>query len=71
MSNGDWDWIRNNWKHLKGDFRQRWDEFSHFEVAEMNGDRDQIVTMIQEKYGIAEDEAIRQINEWADNLKVS
>ena len=35
----------------------------------MNGERKQLVGKIQERYGIAQNEAERQVDEWADTLK--
>ena len=40
------------------------------ELLEVNGNRDILAGKIQEKYGIAKEHANKQIDKWADGLKV-
>lgn len=40
------------------------------EIMEINGNRDILAGKIQEKYGIAKDEANKQIDQWAEKLKI-
>ncbi len=37
-------------------------------MAKINGQREQLVGRIQERYGIAKDEAERQVKAWSDSL---
>ena len=41
-------------------------DFTEDEILEMQGERRKLVGMIQERYGIAQQEAERQVDEWAD-----
>lgn len=69
MGHGTWDRIEGKWKQLRGDIRSRWGDLTDDEVDVVAGQRDKFVGKIQERYGIAKDEAERQVNEWADNLE--
>ena len=61
----NWDRIEGNWDQLKGSARERWGKLSDDELQEAKGSRERLSGRIQERYGIAKDEAERQIDEWA------
>ncbi len=65
---GFWDQSEGKWKQLSGSARERWGELSGDEVMETEGNRDQLVGVIQEKYGIVKSEAEKQVDEWADSF---
>jgi uncharacterized protein YjbJ (UPF0337 family) len=64
-----WNQIAGNWKQFMGSVRERWGELTDDEIMEINGKRDHLAGKIQEKYGIVQEEANRQIEEWSDKLK--
>ena len=65
----NWDTVKGQWKQFRGKIRQQWGELTENDVAVLSGERDQLVGLIQERYGIARDEAEDQVDEWADALK--
>jgi uncharacterized protein YjbJ (UPF0337 family) len=69
MTSGIWDQLEGKWKQLKGDIRVKWGELTDDDLEQIAGNRDKLAGKLQERYGIAKDEANRQIDEWADNLK--
>lgn len=69
MSNPTWNKIQGNWKQFKGSVQEKWGELTNDEIDETNGEREQLVGKIQERYGIAQAEANRQVDEWANNIK--
>jgi uncharacterized protein YjbJ (UPF0337 family) len=69
MNNGMWDQIAGKWKQLKGDVRTRWGKLTDDEVEEIAGQRDKLAGKIQERYGVAKEEANRQVDEWAEDLR--
>lgn len=69
MSSPTWDKVKGNWKQFTGSVRQRWGELTDDEVAQVEGEREKLAGKIQEKYGVAREEANRQIDEWAEELK--
>ena len=43
--------------------------FSLDDLEQIRGQRDILVGKVQERYGVAKEEANRQIDTWANNLK--
>lgn len=69
----NWDTIAGNWKQVQGKVRQQWGKLTDDDLELVKGKRDELAGRIQERYGIAKDEAERQIDDWGrtadfDNL---
>ena len=58
------DQLQGKWKQLKGSVKERWGKLTDDDVNVINGQNDQLVGKIQEKYGIAKEEAQRQVEDW-------
>lgn len=67
---GNWDKIAGEWKQFSGEIKKQWGKLTDDELLAVNGDREILSGKIQEKYGIAKEHANRQIDRWADKLKV-
>ena len=63
------DIIGGNWKQLKGQMQAKWGDLTNDDFDVAAGKRDQLAGRVQERYGIARDEAERQVDTWADNFK--
>jgi len=55
-----------NWKQLKGKVREQWGRLTDDDLDKAAGKRDQILGKIQERYGIAKDEAERQLKDFEE-----
>jgi uncharacterized protein YjbJ (UPF0337 family) len=64
----NWDRIEGNWKQLKGRARQRWGELTDDDLDRIGGRKDELLGVLQERKGIAREEAEREIREWSDAL---
>lgn len=60
----NWDRIQGDWKQLTGQLKEQWGKLTDDDFAVVAGRRDQLVGRIQERYGVAKDEADRQITAW-------
>jgi uncharacterized protein YjbJ (UPF0337 family) len=60
----NWDIIEGNWKQAKGNVKQQWGKLTNGQLDIVSGKRDQLVGIIQESYGVAKDEAERQVMDW-------
>jgi uncharacterized protein YjbJ (UPF0337 family) len=60
----NWDRIEGNWKQFQGKAKEQWGKLTDDDLSVIGGKRDQLAGRIQERYGIAKDEAERQIDEW-------
>ncbi|MCU0463825.1 MAG: CsbD family protein [Anaerolineae bacterium] len=69
MATSTWDRVVGKWKQFKGEAQVRWGKLTDDELDQINGEREKLAGRIQERYGIAKEEANRQIDEWADRLK--
>jgi len=58
------DKIEGKWKQMKGSIKTRWGKLTDDDLTVIEGQKDQLVGRIQERYGIARDEAQRQVDEW-------
>jgi uncharacterized protein YjbJ (UPF0337 family) len=61
MNSDQW---QGKWKQVKGSIKERWGKLTDDDLDVIAGQRDQLAGRIQERYGIAKDEARRQVNEW-------
>lgn len=64
----NWDQIKGNWTQFRGHVRETWGDLTDDDVARIEGNQEQLVGRIQERYGIAKEEAERQVNDWAGRL---
>ena len=60
----NWDQIAGEWKNMKGKVREQWGELTDDDMDRIGGKKDQLVGTIQSKYGIAKEEAERQVDEF-------
>jgi uncharacterized protein YjbJ (UPF0337 family) len=60
----NWDRIAGNWKQFTGHAKEQWGKLTDDDFDKAAGKRDQLAGRIQERYGIARDEADRQIDDW-------
>ena len=60
----NWDQVEGKWKQIKGDIRQKWAKLTDDDLEYMAGGKDQFVGRLQERYGIAREDAQRQADEW-------
>jgi uncharacterized protein YjbJ (UPF0337 family) len=60
----NWDRIEGNWKQLTGKAKAQWGKLTDDDLDVINGRREQLAGKIQERYGIARDEAERQVDSW-------
>ena len=52
------------WKQMKGNLKEQWGKFTDDDLTRLEGKSDQLAGVIQERYGIARDEAERQAREF-------
>lgn len=64
----NWDQIKGSWTEMKGKVKAQWGDLTDDDLDRMEGDRDQLVGQIQRRYGIAREEAERQVDSWGQGL---
>jgi uncharacterized protein YjbJ (UPF0337 family) len=60
----NWDIAEGNWKQFKGKVKEQWADLTDDDLTKIEGRRDQLVGRVQERYGVAKDEAEKQVTAW-------
>jgi len=60
----NWDRVEGNWKEIKGKVHQQWGKLTNDDLEVIHGKRIELTGRLQQRYGIAKDEAERQIDDW-------
>jgi uncharacterized protein YjbJ (UPF0337 family) len=64
------DIITGKWKQHMCEVKEKWGKLTDDELMQIDGNRDVLAGKLQEKYGIAKEQAHKQIDEWAESLGV-
>ena len=57
----NWDQLKGNWTQFKGHVRQQWGKLTDDEIDQIEGQREILIGKLQERYGIAREEAEKQV----------
>lgn len=60
----NWDRIQGDWKQLTGRAKEQWGQLTDDDLSVVAGRRDQLAGKIQERYGVAKEEAEKQVAAW-------
>lgn len=52
------------WEQMKGRVKQQWNKLTDDDLKQLEGHSDQLAGKIQQRYGLAKDEAERQAREF-------
>jgi uncharacterized protein YjbJ (UPF0337 family) len=67
----NWDQIEGKWKQYSGKVKEKWGKLTDDDLTTIHGKREQLVGRLQERYGIAKDQAEKQIDEFTRSLSSS
>ncbi|SNX60938.1 Uncharacterized conserved protein YjbJ, UPF0337 family [Nitrosomonas ureae] len=65
----NWDQIKGNWTQIKGKAQQQWGKLTNDDLDIIEGKREELVGRIQERYGIAKEEAEKQVDDFTRNYE--
>ena len=60
----NWNQVEGNWETFKGKAQQQWGKLTNDDLDVVKGKRKELAGRIQERYGKAEEEAERDIDDW-------
>ncbi len=63
------DQLKGKWKQFTGDAKSKWGKLTDDDLTRAEGDTQKLVGIVQERYGIAREEAEKQVDSWADSLE--
>jgi uncharacterized protein YjbJ (UPF0337 family) len=58
------DQLKGKWKQMKGSVKERWGKLTDDDLNVIDGQSDQLIGKIQERYGIAREAAQKQVDDW-------
>ena len=64
----NWDRVEGNWRQFSGKDKEKWGKLTDDDLQVISGQQDQLVGRIQERYGVAKEEAQKQVNTWMGGL---
>jgi len=62
------DRIKGQWKQLNGKLKSRWGKLTDDDLQVADGNAEYLAGKLQERYGIARDEATKQVREFENNV---
>lgn len=65
----NWDRVEGQWKQRRGKAVHHWGKLMNDELAAIAGKHEQLVGILQEKYGIAKEDAKRQVSEFKKTIE--
>ncbi len=62
------DQLKGKWKQLKGSVKERWGKLTDDDLDVIDGQSDQLIGKIQERYRVAREVAQKQVDEWNSSV---
>jgi uncharacterized protein YjbJ (UPF0337 family) len=57
------DVLVGSWNHLRGPIKEWWNKLTDDDLDRINGDRDRLVSVLEEKYGYSAQQAGEQVQQ--------
>jgi uncharacterized protein YjbJ (UPF0337 family) len=61
------DTLKGQWHQIKGTAKKKWGKLTDDDLDQIDGDSERLVGKVQENYGVAREEAEKQVDEWMEN----
>jgi len=62
------DTMEGNWKQFKGKVQQQWGKLTGDDLDVIQGKRTELVGKVQERYGIAKDQAEKEVDDFLGTI---
>jgi uncharacterized protein YjbJ (UPF0337 family) len=60
------DILQGKWKQMRGEMKKWWGEFTDNDLDKIEGDRDKLIGLLQEKYGYSKEKAEEELGQRFD-----
>lgn len=67
MDNSNWTSIQGHWNEYKGHIKEKWGKLTDDDLMRIGGNRDQLIGILQQRYGMAKDRIEEQVDEFASS----
>jgi uncharacterized protein YjbJ (UPF0337 family) len=65
----NWDQITGNWMQFSGKIKEKWGKLTDDDLALVQGRKEQLVGVLQERYGYLKERAEKELDEFTRGLK--
>jgi len=66
----EWKDVERNWTEYKDRVQDRWDQLTRDELDQIGGSYNDLVGKLQEKYGITQQQAERELDEFQSTVSL-
>jgi uncharacterized protein YjbJ (UPF0337 family) len=60
----NWDQVKGNWKQFTGKVKEKWGKVTDDDLTAAAGQRDQLLGILQKRYGYAKERAEKELDEF-------
>ena len=60
----NWNEVEGKWKQMKGSVREKWGKLTDDDLQTIAGKKDQFIGKLQERYGMSQDQANKDLDVW-------
>lgn len=64
----NWDHVEGNWTEFRGKVRERWGKLTDDDLDVVAGRREQLLGVLQQRYGTAKDQLEKEVKEFEHEL---
>jgi uncharacterized protein YjbJ (UPF0337 family) len=62
----NWDQVARRWTEVRPDIASHWAKLTRDDLEIVRGNKDTLVAAIERRYGVLEETALEQVNEWLE-----
>lgn len=63
--------FQGQWNQIKGKIKEKWGKLTDDDLATVNGKREQLIGLLQKKYGIAKERAEQELVQFESSIKTA
>jgi len=60
----NWDQVEGSWTQMKGRIKEAWGDITDSDLQKIEGKRDRLAGILQERYGMEKDKVEKEIDGW-------
>jgi uncharacterized protein YjbJ (UPF0337 family) len=64
------DILKGKWNQVKGSIKQQWGDLTDNDIARIEGNYDEFVGVLQERYGYTRDRAQQEVDNYSNRERV-
>lgn len=66
----NWDQLTGRWQQWTGKAKEKWGKLTDNDLTAIGGKREQLAGLLQERYGYAKEQADKELDDFAEELKL-